>query len=56
MDEIISTNKRLKTAHDDFQQDYNSEISKLEDTESKLTKRLGELNQKKDEVAKQMEI
>jgi len=51
MDELIIANKRLKTAHEHEQQNYDALMSKLEDTESKLTKRLDELNQKKHKVA-----
>lgn len=37
MDDLINTNKRLKTAHDNRERDYAAQIRKLDDCESKLT-------------------
>ena len=52
MDDLINTNKRLKTAHDNHERDYAAQIRKLDDSESKLTKRIDQLNEKKHEIAK----
>ncbi len=43
--------KRLKTAHDNQERDYNETISALGERESRLTGRLNELNRKKIEIA-----
>jgi len=51
MDELSITSTCLKAAHDKFEQEYNAKITKINNIESKLTKRLEELNQKKDKVA-----
>ena len=51
MDVLINTNKRLKIAHDNRERDYAAQIRKLDDCESKLTKRIDQLNEKKREIA-----
>jgi hypothetical protein len=43
--------KRLKTAHDNQEQDYNETISALGERESCLTERLDELNRKEREIS-----
>ena len=40
MDDLINTNKRLKIAHDNRVRDYAAQIRKLDDSESKITKRI----------------
>ena len=52
MDDLINTNERLKIAHDNRERDYAAQIGKLDETESKLTKRIDQLNEKKHEIAK----
>ena len=52
MDDLINTNKRLKIAHDNRERDYATQIRKLDDCESKITKRIDQLNERKHEIAK----
>ena len=52
MDELSITSKCLKAARDNFEREYNAQITKINKTESKITKRLDELNQKKHNVAR----
>ena len=52
MNDLSSANKRLKTAHDNGERDYDAHIKQLDDSESMLTKRMDELKKKKREVAK----
>ncbi len=51
MDELSVNCKRLKTAHDNHDRDYNETISALSQRESRLNERLYKLNCKKLEVA-----
>ena len=47
MDELSTSNKRLKTARDSVEQDYEAQITKLDQKENSLKERLNELNKKK---------
>ena len=51
MDELSSSNKRLKSAHDSLLHDLNNEISALDKRETVLNERLLELDRKKHEIA-----
>ena len=51
MEISYNTNKRLKIAHDNRERDYAAQIRKLDETESKLTKRIDQLNKRKHEIA-----
>ena len=50
MDELSSSNKRLKTAHDSHLHDLNNEISALDKRDTLLKERVQELNRKKHEI------
>ena len=52
MDKLINTTESLEAARADHEREYAFEIAEIKDIESKLTERLDELNQKKDDVAK----
>jgi hypothetical protein len=51
MDELSSSNKRLKSAHESHLQDLNNKISALDNRETILNERVQELNRKKHEIA-----
>ncbi|KAL7546934.1 hypothetical protein ACHAWF_010264 [Thalassiosira exigua] len=51
MEQLKEANKRLKTAHDDRERDYKTELDKLDSKEEELSKRLGDLNKRKLEIA-----
>ena len=51
MEELKVARKRLKTAHDKHDRDYNVIISALSQMESRLDERLHELNRKKHDIA-----
>mmetsp|Transcript_14090 Transcript_14090/g.25676 ORF Transcript_14090/g.25676 Transcript_14090/m.25676 type:complete len:619 (+) Transcript_14090:91-1947(+) len=51
MDKLSIANTRLKTARDNHEQEYETQLKKLDIKQTSLTERLNELNDKKREVA-----
>ena len=51
MDKLSAARKRLKTAHDNIERDYNKLTLSLSQRESRLTECVDELNRKKNDIA-----
>lgn len=51
MERLNSSNKSLKTSHDNHEREYKAQIDKLDDEEKRLKQQLAELDTKKNQVA-----
>eukprot|EP00970_Alexandrium_tamarense_P011712 scaffold2566_cov125-Alexandrium_tamarense.AAC.15 len=51
MERLDSSNKSLKTSHDNHEREYKAQIDKLDDEEKRLKQQLAELDTKKNQVA-----